>query len=33
MDSNGKVALVLSYQYPGKYAFTVLAGAIESDAG
>lgn len=32
MDSNGKVALVLSYQYPGKYAFTVLAGAVESDA-
>lgn len=31
MDSNGKVALVLSYQYPGKYAFTVLAGAVESD--
>ncbi|HYI02629.1 radical SAM protein [Hyalangium sp.] len=30
--SNGKVALVLSYQYPGKYAFTVLAGAVESDA-
>jgi B12-binding domain/radical SAM domain protein len=28
-----KVALVLSYQYPGKYAFTVLAGAIESDPG
>ena len=32
MDSSGKVALVLSYQYPGKYAFTVLAGAVESDA-
>ncbi|MDY7227440.1 TIGR04013 family B12-binding domain/radical SAM domain-containing protein [Hyalangium rubrum] len=32
MSSNGKVSLVLSYQYPGKYAFTVLAGAIESDA-
>ena len=31
--SQGKVALVLSYQYPGKYAFTVLAGAVESDAG
>ncbi|AKF83694.1 radical SAM protein [Myxococcus fulvus 124B02] len=25
------VSLVLSYQYPGKYAFTVLAGAVESD--
>lgn len=33
MDSNGKLALVLSYQYPGKYAFTVLAGAIEADPG
>jgi B12-binding domain/radical SAM domain protein len=31
--SQHKVALVLSYQYPGKYAFTVLAGAIESDPG
>ncbi len=28
-----KVALVLSYQYPGKYAFTVLAGAIEAGSG
>ncbi|MFP2896255.1 TIGR04013 family B12-binding domain/radical SAM domain-containing protein [Corallococcus sp. 4LFB] len=26
-----KVSLVLSYQYPGKYAFTVLAGAVEAD--
>ena len=25
-----KVALVLSYQYPGKYALTVLAGAVEA---
>ncbi|SET76877.1 TIGR04013 family B12-binding domain/radical SAM domain-containing protein [Stigmatella erecta] len=31
MDSPQKVALVLSYQYPGKYAFTVLAGAVEAD--
>lgn len=27
-----RVSLVLSYQYPGKYAFTVLAGAVESDS-
>jgi B12-binding domain/radical SAM domain protein len=32
MSSTSKVALVLSYQYPGKYAFTVLAGAVEADA-
>ena len=31
MASSNKVALVLSYQYPGKYALTVLAGAVESD--
>ncbi|OJH42638.1 TIGR04013 family B12-binding domain/radical SAM domain-containing protein [Cystobacter ferrugineus] len=31
MSSKNKVALVLSYQYPGKYALTVLAGAVESD--
>ncbi|QSQ22965.1 TIGR04013 family B12-binding domain/radical SAM domain-containing protein [Pyxidicoccus parkwayensis] len=31
MESHRRVALVLSYQYPGKYAFTVLAGAVESD--
>jgi B12-binding domain/radical SAM domain protein len=31
MSSTNKVALVLSYQYPGKYALTVLAGAVESD--
>lgn len=31
MGSPAKVALVLSYQYPGKYAFTVLAGAVESE--
>jgi B12-binding domain/radical SAM domain protein len=31
MDSPPKVALVLSYQYPGKYAFTVLAGAVAAD--
>lgn len=30
MSSTNKVALVLSYQYPGKYALTVLAGAVES---
>ncbi|MFL5354851.1 TIGR04013 family B12-binding domain/radical SAM domain-containing protein [Archangium sp.] len=32
MPSKNKVALVLSYQYPGKYALTVLAGAVEADA-
>lgn len=32
MSSKNKVALVLSYQYPGKYALTVLAGAVEADA-
>lgn len=31
MESPRKVSLVLSYQYPGKYAFTVLAGAVEAD--
>ena len=31
MSTHSKVALVLSYQYPGKYAFTVLAGAVEAD--
>ncbi|XXF81306.1 TIGR04013 family B12-binding domain/radical SAM domain-containing protein [Myxococcaceae bacterium GXIMD 01537] len=31
-DPVRKVSLVLSYQYPGKYAFTVLAGAVEQDA-
>ncbi len=31
MTSPKKLSLVLSYQYPGKYAFTVLAGAVESD--
>ena len=31
MLSKEKIALVLSYQYPGKYAFTVLAGAVEAD--
>jgi B12-binding domain/radical SAM domain protein len=28
--ATNKVALVLSYQYPGKYALTVLAGAVEA---
>ena len=32
MSSTSKVSLILSYQYPGKYAFTVLAGAVEADA-
>ena len=32
MEAKNKVALVLSYQYPGKYALTVLAGAVEADA-
>jgi len=32
MSSTTKVSLILSYQYPGKYAFTVLAGAVEADA-
>lgn len=27
------VTLVFNYQYPGKYAFNVLAGAVESDPG
>ncbi|MCP3105191.1 TIGR04013 family B12-binding domain/radical SAM domain-containing protein [Myxococcus sp. K15C18031901] len=31
MSPHRPVSLVLSYQYPGKYAFTVLAGAVESD--
>ncbi len=31
MESSRKVSLVLSYQYPGKYAFTVLAGAVEAE--
>jgi len=31
MQPRRPVSLVLSYQYPGKYAFTVLAGAVESD--
>ncbi|MFY0571410.1 TIGR04013 family B12-binding domain/radical SAM domain-containing protein [Archangium lansingense] len=31
-STKNKVALVLSYQYPGKYALTVLAGAVEADA-
>ncbi|MBJ6759968.1 TIGR04013 family B12-binding domain/radical SAM domain-containing protein [Myxococcaceae bacterium JPH2] len=31
MSSRPQVSLVLSYQYPGKYAFTVLAGAVEAD--
>ncbi len=31
MESPRRVSLVLSYQYPGKYAFTVLAGAVEAD--
>lgn len=31
MQPSRRVSLVLSYQYPGKYAFTVLAGAVESD--
>ncbi|MBZ4408825.1 TIGR04013 family B12-binding domain/radical SAM domain-containing protein [Myxococcus sp. XM-1-1-1] len=31
MVPHRSVSLVLSYQYPGKYAFTVLAGAVESD--
>ncbi len=31
MLSKEKIALVLSYQYPGKYAFTALAGAVEAD--
>jgi hypothetical protein len=31
MSSENKVALVLSYLYPGKYALTVLAGAVEPD--
>ena len=31
MAPTSKVSLILSYQYPGKYAFTVLAGAVEAD--
>lgn len=30
-EPSRKVSLVLSYQYPGKYAFTVLAGAVEAE--
>jgi B12-binding domain/radical SAM domain protein len=31
MAPTSKVSLILSYQYPGKYALTVLAGAVEAD--
>jgi B12-binding domain/radical SAM domain protein len=30
MAPTSKVSLILSYQYPGKYALTVLAGAVEA---
>jgi hypothetical protein len=33
MPSASKVALVLSYQFPGRYALNVLAGAVEAAEG